>query len=347
MLIDDYRDTRNRTGGGQAVEIEFQATERKTRKLIAGHALVKAMGDPPRKIIDKVNLLLTPGMKLGVLGPNGSGKSTLLKLLRGDLAPDAGTIKRAADLRVVYFDQQRRQLDKSELLRHALSPDSDSVLFNGELVHLTSYARRFGFGFEQLDQPVGGLSGGEQARVLIARLMLSAADVLILDEPTNDLDIPSLEVLESSLLDFPGAIVLVTHDRFMLDRLATDVLGLDGFGGHALLTDYEQYQNWVLAGIKARERGAEEPAAVNAVERLSSKPKKKLTFSEQKEYVVMESRIGAAEEVVQVCQKKIENPAVMGDRLKLEKACEEMHAAQEMVAGLYRRWEELEAKLRG
>ena len=202
-LFEKYAATRQRTATDQAVDIEFQATERKTKKLLAAHSLVKTMGE--RRLIEKLNLVLAPGMKLGVLGPNGSGKSTLLKLLSGDLTPDAGTIKRAPDLRVVYFDQQRKQLERAELLRHALAPTSDSVLYNGQLVHVSSYAARFLFRKEQLDRPVGELSGGEQARVLIARLMLVPADVLILDEPTNDLDIPSLEVLEESLEEFPGA----------------------------------------------------------------------------------------------------------------------------------------------
>ncbi|HVT82127.1 MAG TPA: ABC-F family ATP-binding cassette domain-containing protein, partial [Phycisphaerae bacterium] len=280
VLIKEYQDSRSRTATDDAVDIDFQATERKTRKLLAAHSLVKAMGE--RLLIGKLNLILSPGMKLGVLGPNGSGKSTLLKLLSGDLAPDAGTLKRAPDLRVVYFDQQRQQLDRGQLLKHALAPTSDSVFYNGQLVHITSYAKRFLFRHEQLDRPVGELSGGEQSRVLIARLMLTPADVLILDEPTNDLDIPSLEVLEQSLEEFPGAMVLVTHDRFMLDRLSTEILGLDGRGGHALLTDYEQYQNWRNAGDK---RAAHAPVSAEPVkapvETAPRNPRKKLTLGEQ------------------------------------------------------------------
>src|SRR6202000_919118 len=166
--------------------------------------------------------------------------------------PDAGTVKKPNDLRVVLFDQQRKQLDRKLLLKEALAPGTDSVLYNGQLIHVSSWARRFLFRYEQLDRPVGELSGGEQARVLIARLMLVPADVLILDEPTNDLDIPSLEVLKVSLTAFPGALVLVTHDRYMLDRLSTEILGLDGRGSHAVVTDYEQYENWVEGLEKER-----------------------------------------------------------------------------------------------
>ena len=352
-LIGKYADTRARTGTDGAVDIEFQATERKTKKLLAAHALVKTMGTGPtaRLLINKLNLVLSPGMKLGVLGPNGSGKSTLLKLLAGELMPDAGTIKRAPDLRVVYFDQQRQQLAREELLKHALAPTSDSVFYNGQLVHVSGYAKRFLFRHEQLDRPVGELSGGEQARVLIARLMLVPADVLILDEPTNDLDIPSLEVLEQSLEEFPGALVLVTHDRFMLDRLATDIVGLDGAGNHALVTDYEQYRSWAQRGAGGGGDGGREGRAAAREERAVAepatpkKPRRKLTFAEQKEYDGMEPRILDAEADVQRWHKAMEEPGVMGNHQRLAEVCAKMHEAQEAVAGLYRRWEELEGKL--
>jgi ATP-binding cassette subfamily F protein uup len=348
VLFEKYADVRSRTATDQAVDIEFQATERKTKKLLAVHSLVKRMGE--RLLIDKLNLVFSPGMKVGVLGPNGSGKSTLLKMLSGDLMPDAGTIKRAPDLRVVYFDQQRKQLEREELLKHALAPTSDSVLYNGQLVHVSSYAKRFLFRHEQLDRPVGELSGGEQARVLIAQLMLTAADVLILDEPTNDLDIPSLEVLEQSLEEFPGALVLVTHDRFMLDRLATDIVGLDGQGGHALVTDYEQYRSWTRQRAEAEKREAAQEQAgaqseVTEKPAAPKKPRKKLTFAEQREYDGMEARIMEAETEVQRWHQAMEDPGVMADRVKLAEVCEKMHQSQEAVAGLYKRWEELEGKL--
>ncbi|MCL2646801.1 MAG: ABC-F family ATP-binding cassette domain-containing protein [Phycisphaerales bacterium] len=381
-LIETYAQSRARTATDQAIDIEFQATERKTKKLLAAHSLVKSLefGDLSRDrqgatcttselphgrsltvaaqnhplLINKLSLILSPGMKLGVLGPNGSGKSTLLKLLSGELAPDAGTIKRAPDLRIVYFDQQRQglnQLDPAQLLRHALSPDSDSVYYNGELVHITSYAKRFLFTHDQLDRPVGELSGGEQARVLVARLMLTKADILLLDEPTNDLDIPSLEILEQSLEDFPGAIVLVTHDRFMLDRLSTEILGLSGpanNGETGLFTDYDQYENWVAARTSR-------PQAVTRTSRPQpdrppvppspKKPGKKLTFKEQQEYDAIESHILAAEEEVQKWHTAMEDPAIMSDRTKLTEVCDKMHHAQERVAQLYARWQELEGKL--
>ncbi|HUO10594.1 MAG TPA: ABC-F family ATP-binding cassette domain-containing protein [Phycisphaerae bacterium] len=354
-LLGNLAELQFRNAQDGAVEIEFSATERKTKKLLAAHNLCKTMGD--RKLVDKINLILSPKTKLGVLGPNGSGKSTFLKLLVGGAAglePDAGTIKRAADLRTVFFDQQRKQLDKKLLLKEALAPGTDSVVYNGELIHVSSWAKRFLFRYEQLDRPVGELSGGEQARVLIARLMLTPADVLILDEPTNDLDIPSLEVLEESLAEFPGALVLVTHDRYMLDRLSTEILGLDGRGNHAIITDYEQYENWVESLEKQRLAAEREAAAQTRTEVAPAakpaekkSPNKRLNYNEQREWEKMEETIQAAEAEVEKWQKAIDDPAVMADRAKMTEACAKSHAAQEMVAALYARWEELEAKLNG
>ncbi len=219
-----FRNAQNRS-----VDIDFSATGRKVNRLLVAKGLAKQLGG--RQLFSGLDLTLSPGDKVGLLGPNGSGKSTLLKLLCEELQPDAGTIERAADLRTVEFDQNRQQLDPDQSLRNALSPNGDNVLYQGRPMHVVAWARRFLFQPEQLARPVGGLSGGEQARVLIARLMLRPADLLLLDEPTNDLDIPSLEVLEESLLDFTGALVLVTHDRYLLDRVANVIVALDGESG--------------------------------------------------------------------------------------------------------------------
>ena len=185
-------------------------------------------------------------MRVGLVGQNGSGKTTLLRLLRGEIQPTGGEIRRADALRIVYFDQNR-QLDPDLTLRRALAPDSDSVVYQERVIHVASWAARFLFDADDLNQPVGRLSGGERARVLIAQLMLQPADVLLLDEPTNDLDIPTLEILEESLLEYRGALVLVTHDRFMLDRVSTVVLGLDGLGGAERFGDYSQWDVWQRA----------------------------------------------------------------------------------------------------
>ncbi len=252
-MMGELAELKQRNTVAGTANIDFNASQRKTRKLIELKNVSKSLGG--RELFRDVSLILSPGTKLGLLGPNGSGKSTLIKLLSGKLQPDAGQIIQADQLKVVVFDQHREQLDPEQLLRRALSPTGDSLIFQGNPMHVTSWAKQFLFRGEQLDLPIRELSGGEQARVLIARLMLHPADVLILDEPTNDLDIATLDVLETSLEQFPGAIVLVTHDRYLLDRVSTEILALEGNGTSAI---YAQLAQWE----RAREIAANVPRAV-------------------------------------------------------------------------------------
>ena len=214
---------------------------------------MSATPSPIVSLFSNLDFAITAGMRVGLVGPNGSGKSTLLRLLQGELAPTSGTLRRADSLQIVYFDQNR-ELDSSDTLRRALAPDSDSVVYQDRVIHVASWAARFLFSGEQLNQPVANLSGGERARVLIAKLMLQPADVLLLDEPTNDLDIPTLEILEESLLEYRGALVLVTHDRYMLDRVSNVVIGLDGLGGAGRFADYSQWEVWQAEQIENAKR---------------------------------------------------------------------------------------------
>jgi ABC transport system ATP-binding/permease protein len=344
-MMTDLAELKVRNAQDKAVSIDFTASDRKTRKLLAATGVTKSYGG--RVLFRDVDVVLSPKMKLGLLGPNGSGKTTLLRILAGELEPDAGRIKRADNLRVVRFEQDRSRLDRRATLRDALSPKSDTVVYQAATMHISAWARRFLFGLEQLDMPVGELSGGEQARVLIAQLMLEPADLLILDEPTNDLDIPTLEVLEESLEEFPGALVLVTHDRYMLDNLSTDLLGLDGKGGASLYADYPQ---WEQAQSTAKETAA---AAVRsaAVAKAPSKPAasgggKRLSYMEQREWEQIERKIMEAEEAVEAAQRETSDPKVMANRDKMHDACERLGAAEQLVRTLYARWEELDAKQR-
>jgi len=285
---------------------------------------------------------------VGLVGPNGSGKTTLLRLLTGELEPTAGTIKKAASLKIVYFSQMR-ELEEGVTLRRALAPDSDSVVYQGRVVHVASYATKFLFTSEQLNQPVERLSGGERARVLIAKLMLEPADLLLLDEPTNDLDIATLEILEDSLLEYTGALVLVTHDRYMLDRVSTIVLGLDGRGGAEQFSDYSQWEQW--RGVKVEEAiapgatGKAVDAAVPASAMNGSGAKKKLSYLEAREFAGIEVAVDAAEERLQAAREAMEDPAVAIDSVRLTAALAEMEAAQEAADGLYARWAELTEKV--
>src|SRR5215469_11690850 len=242
QLIGQLKEVSSRAQTATAT-IDFAATDRQTKRLVELNDVSIQLGD--RKIVEHFNFLIANRTRVGLVGPNGSGKTTILRLLTGELTPSAGTINKASSLRIVYFSQTR-ELPEGVTLRRALAPDSDSVIYQDRVVHVASYAQKFLFTSEQLNQPVERLSGGERARVLIARLMLEPADLLLLDEPTNDLDIATLEILEESLLEYKGALVLVTHDRYMLDRVSTTVLGLDGKGNAANFADYSQWELWFL-----------------------------------------------------------------------------------------------------
>jgi ATP-binding cassette subfamily F protein uup len=223
-------------------------------------------------------------------------------------------------------------------------------VYQGRVVHVASYATKFLFTSEQLNQPVERLSGGERARVLIAKLMLEPADLLLLDEPTNDLDIATLEILEESLLEYTGALVLVTHDRYMLDRVSTIVLGLDGRGGAETFADYSQWEEWQVSSEVQDTRGeisaavvahpASGPAATNG----ASAGKKKLSYLEAREFAGIEAAVEAAEERLQAAREKIEEPDVAIDAAKLTAALAELEAAQAAADGLYARWAELTEK---
>jgi ATPase components of ABC transporters with duplicated ATPase domains len=324
--------------------IDFSATERQTKRLVELDDVSITLGD--RKIVEGLNFLITSGVRVGLVGPNGSGKTTLLRLLTGELEASAGVVKKAPLLKIVYFSQMR-ELDEDVTLRRALAPDSDSVVYQGRVVHVASYATKFLFTSEQLNQPVERLSGGERARVLIAKLMLEPADLLLLDEPTNDLDIATLEILEESLLEYTGALVLVTHDRYMLDRVSTVVLGLDGKGGSERFSDYSQWEQW--RGAKVEEAiapGATGKAVASATSAATPAAggKKKLSYLEAREFAGIEAAVEAAEDRLQAARETMERQDVVTDATKLTAALAEMEAAQEAADGLYARWAELTEK---
>jgi len=317
-------------------KIDFTASERKTKRLIEAEGIGKTLGG--RRLFQNLNLTLSPGVRIGLVGANGSGKTTLLKLLEGTMNPDEGTIQRADQLRIVSFAQDRgAHLDLETSLRRTLCPEGDSVIYRGRPIHVAGWAKRFVFRDEQLEMPVSKLSGGERARVMIARLMLEPADVLLLDEPTNDLDIPTLEVLEDSLLEFSGAVVLVSHDRYLLDRVSTIVIGLDGSDG-GVFADYSQWE---------ASRSEQGPAkSMPKEQRLPAReeaPKKKLAYLEQREWDGMEAKILEAER--ELAERHRELQEVASDAKKSTESYEEMQQAQRRVEDLYARWAELEAKL--
>jgi ABC transport system ATP-binding/permease protein len=326
--------TRSRTA---TAKIEFTASDRKTKRLIEAEGIGKTLGG--RRLFQHLNLTLSPGVRIGLVGPNGSGKTTLLKILQGDVQPDEGSLRRADRLEIVSFAQDRAaHLDLEISLRRMLCPDGDSVMYRGRPMHVAAWAKRFLFRDEHLEMPMSRLSGGERARAMIARLMLTTADVLLLDEPTNDLDIPTLEVLEDSLLEFSGAIVLVSHDRYLLDRVSTIVIGLNG-GDGGVFADYSQWE-------ASRNEQPEPPSIAKDPPRLTpvaEGPKKKLAYLEQREWDGMEAKILAAERDLAARHHELQEAA--SDARRAAQAYEEMQEAQRRVEDLYARWAELESKV--
>jgi ATP-binding cassette subfamily F protein uup len=343
-LIQELDEVRDRM---TASTIELSASDRKSRKLLVATGLRAGFGG--RLILDGIDLTLSPGIRLGLLGASGSGKSTLLGLLAGTIEPNAGRIERAEGLRVVRFDQEREGLDLTVSLRRALAPEGDTVLFRDRAVHVVSWAKRFLFRPEQLEVAVDRLSGGERARILIARLMLQAADLMLLDEPTNDLDIPTLEVLEENLADFPGALVLVTRDRFLLTRVATRILALDDAGRGTFFADYAQ---WETARDEAARTGSGERQTVTTAPPAGASPGsatpdvKRLTYLEKREWERIEQTILEAETACTACREAVEEPAVASDPVALRQRWDALEAARAEVDRLYARWAELEAKQR-
>lgn len=335
-LMGELANLNARTRSGSA-QIDFPASDRKTKRLIELQNVTCEIGE--RKLFERLNFIITAGMRVGLVGPNGSGKTSLLRVLRGEWTPASGEIRRADWLRIVYFDQSRK-LDMNMPLRRALAPDGDSVVYQNRVIHVASWAAKFLFTGEQLSQPVERLSGGERARVLIAQLMLQPADILLLDEPTNDLDIPTLEILEQSLLEFRGSLVLVTHDRYMLDRVSNIVLGLDGEGRAETFADYSQWESWQAE----RRLGTKLPTRSVSSTSVSA-PKKKLSYKEARQYASIESDIAAAERVVQSKRAALDDPAIASDGPKLVAAQAEMERAQKDLDALYEVWAQLEEKV--
>jgi ATP-binding cassette subfamily F protein uup len=340
QLMGELADLNTRTRAG-STGIDFSPTDRQTKRLIELENVGYTIAN--RSLFSSVDFAITAGMRVGLVGPNGSGKSTLLRLLQGELSPTTGTLRRADSLQIVYFDQNR-ELDSGVTLRRALAPDSDSVVYQDRVIHVASWAARFLFSGEQLNQPVANLSGGERARVLIARLMLQPADVLLLDEPTNDLDIPTLEILEESLLEYRGALVLVTHDRYMLDRVSSVVVGLDGLGNAGRFADYSQWEVWQAEQIEDAKRAASK-AATAEDQRAPTPQKKKLSYLEAREYASIEQRVADAEAILAAKKTAMEDPAIASDAERIIAAHAEYDNAQRIVDELVARWAELESKL--
>ena len=333
-------ETRNRA---RAVALDFQASGRKTRRLIEARGVSVRYG--ARAVFEDLDVLVGPGTRLGLLGPNGCGKSTLLRVLTGLQAPTAGEVMRAPGLEIAVFEQDRGALDPAASVADTVCPDGDFVSFRGARLHRHGYLERFLFRAEQMSQPVSRLSGGEQSRLLVARLMLRPASVLVLDEPTNDLDLATLGVLEEALTSFDGAVLLVTHDRYFLDQVATTILGFHGppdaserVTAFASLAQWEDWHRAQVASASASSGASGTPRSPDA-----SGPRKKLSFHLQREWDGIEARIGDAEAKVRALEGELDRPDVVSDAARLVAIDADLGAARAEVDRLYARWAELEA----
>jgi ATP-binding cassette subfamily F protein uup len=335
---------RNAVAAGASAGIDFTASGRRTRKLISAEGISKSLGG--KLLFRNLDLEVVPGECIGLMGPNGSGKTTLLRILTGDLPPDSGTVRLADPTpRVVTMSQTRAEFPKGALLQDAISPLGEKVRFRDSEMHVKSWSRRFLFRDEQLLQSVSMLSGGELARAHVARMMLETADVLVLDEPTNDLDIPTLEVLEDAIETFPGGTVLVTHDRAMLESLATRIVVLGSPDGVPRVVASLEQALRALREFEEHSVRANAPApAQKAAPAVQPAAKKKLSYNEQREYDGIEGAIAAAEKKAADLESKLSDPRLISDHAAYAKACEAAGAAQAEVQRLYGRWEELEAK---
>jgi len=340
--------TRNRVS---TVDLDFQAADAsggggvtRPKRLIEARAITKRFGD--RTIFSEINLFIGPRTRLGLLGPNGCGKSTLLRVLTGEDTPTTGTVIRADGLRVAYFDQNRDSLDPTRSVADTVCPDGDFVQFRGARQHRAGYLERFLFRSEQISQPVGRLSGGEQSRLVIARLMLQPANVLVLDEPTNDLDLQTLTVLEEALVGFDGAVLLVTHDRYFLDQVTTQILAFHTRPGEegrvTSMVGLAQWEAW-HTGQVASNRASQKKSVGSSSAATAPNKKKKLSYRDQQDLDTIEARILSAETRVSTLEAEIARPEVVTDANRLMELAAEISIGRAEVDRLYARWAELEA----
>lgn len=325
------------------VDLSFGTADKNPKLLIELKGAAKAYGD--KKIFSGLDLLITPKTRLGILGDNGSGKSTLIRALIGSEALDQGARKAAQDLAIAYFEQGRETLNLDWSVLRNVCDQGDYVSFQGSMLHVRSYLDRFYFSGSRVDVPVKKLSGGEQARLRLAQLMLKSAQVLILDEPTNDLDVGMLESLEDSLRSFNGAVILVSHDRYFLDSVCSDILAFPPDGrpdvGLQKFAGYLQWENWFLeSGRRGDEPAIDEAATAKTSMSVPAKPKK-LSYKEKFELDNMQSDIEKLESQLAELELKAADPEVMQDRHLSASVALEMANLSAQIEAKYKRWAEL------
>jgi ATP-binding cassette subfamily F protein uup len=322
-------------------KLEFDTgDDRGPKKLVELKEVSKTYGE--KKILANFSLKVGPKTRLGLMGRNGVGKSTLIRLIAGGEEADVGTIERADRLQVSYFEQNRDALDPEISVLRSVCPYGETIEFQGRKMHVRGYLDRFLFSGPNVDVLVGKLSGGEQARLLLAQLMLRPANLLILDEPTNDLDMQTLGLLEDCLEEFPGAVILVTHDRSFMNAVCNQILAQPEM---IFFSDIDQWEKWFKAELKKQGSAGETKfSSGTLLKEPDTKKKKKLSYKDQIEYDSMEATIADHEVRLGVLEAKSQKPEILANAVELQKITGEMAMIQMEVEKLYTRWAELEAK---
>src|SRR5208282_1579322 len=323
-------------------KMEIQEAQRTGRLVIEAKKLAFQYGS--RIIVRDFSTMIMRGDRVGLIGPNGSGKTTVLRLLLGDLPPQTGSVRHGTNLEVAYFDQLHAQLDETKSVRENVRDDSDSVSVNGRTRHIIGYLEDFLFTPEQASGPVARLSGGERNRLLLARLFTKPSNVLVMDEPTNDLDLETLELLEDLLCEYTGTLLLVSHDREFLNNVVTSTLVLEGEGQ---VKEYAGgYDDWL------QQRGEVPPPVAKASASRSEPPAKpspplrarRLTYKEQRELEALPQRIETLElELGQLHQLTADPAFYRKPPAEIISVKGRLESLQNEVAEAYRRWEELES----
>jgi len=306
----------------------------------------KSFGD--KTIVRNFSATILRGDKVGVLGPNGAGKTTLLKLILGELAPDSGKIRQGANLQVAYFDQMRDALDLDATLEDFISPGSEWIEIGSQRKHVKSYLGDFLFSPARATSPVRSLSGGERNRLLLARLFARPANVLVLDEPTNDLDIDTLELLEDLLQNYDGTVFLVSHDRAFLDNVVTSTIVFEGDGRWR---EYEGgVQDWLIQSRRAQALAAAAgttakapaPAAAAPAPAAVSAPKKKLSYKEQRELDALPALIESLEQEQKTIHEELADGTLYSsDPVRASTLSERSARIDDELMAALERWEAL------
>jgi ATP-binding cassette subfamily F protein uup len=332
------------------VKLQLQETKRSGRLVIRAEDVRFQFGDRP--IIEDFSTVLQRGDKVGIIGPNGSGKTTLLRLLLGELAPQRGTVELGANLEVAYFDQLRTQLDESKSVLDNVGEGRDTITVNGKTRNVIGYLEDFLFSRERVHAPISALSGGERNRLLLARLLARPANLLVMDEPTNDLDIDTLEMLEDLLLDYNGTLLLVSHDREFLNNLVTSTIVLDGKGGvKEYVGGYDDYMRQARAGSpSAGIAGKTRPGAEKSAEKPEAAGEKRLTYKEKQALAARKQELadlpGLIESIeaeqAQLSAQMADPGFYRGNEQKISETAARLHDLEADLAAAYQRWEDLD-----